>query len=782
MKPRPHLRLVKWFALMGTAFRIMLVALVLWDRPLCPAAEPLPLADAMHEQSALGSALTNQFAQPGGEASAAGSHAELNLAVALLIAAVLAVLRLPPLVLRRVRSCVPKLTGPDDLALSLLEEPSVLAFFESLKEGPAGPVAAAPSLAAQAQAPPSGPASDAAPDRLQEFYDSTPRRLAEFRTLVSESSQAPDATARQTKLLESFERASALRESAGLPEVLPIWQVVFALEGLLKRLSTKPAELSPSVVRTMGGALDLLERLCHQRMKPDLATEPPVRILAVDDDPISRCAMSLALAKVFNSPDLAPDGPTALSLVAGQTYDVIFLDVEMPGMDGFEVCTKIHETELNCNTPVVFVTRHSDFASRTKSTLSGGYSLLGKPFMVFEVTLKAITLVLEGRLGRGAAEPRTASNEDSNPTLGLRSAPAFRVPVPAVPTAWCASRQSPAGEEPAPQAGRHVQPPGELNTANSSLARGLSAPLPPSDDLAPTGHPTGNSSKSQCHIPEKACAPGLDKALSLEALAPLLELQHQLQAAQQDAKPAGHLEFLGDLYLAVHAVCFEAQHAALDAAFRLGSALESMLKKLLEHPKSWTPSNVQAAAAALDLFLDVCRTGANPDLAQPPVQLLVVDDDPVARRAISGTLQLAFGRPDSAESGEAALRLAREKPFDLIFLDVQMPGMDGFAACSRIHQTRCNHLTPVVFITGSDDPDSRAKAATSGGCGFVSKQVMASQLKLVALSFILRSRLGAQIPTLEAPAALTDSGSDPASPESAGREDPSLARALGAVN
>jgi CheY-like chemotaxis protein len=715
----------------------MLVALVWWGLPLCPAAEPLPLAEAMHEGSALGMALTNQFARPGGAAAADGSHVGLNLAVAFLIVALLAALRLPPPVLRRVRSWVSKLTGTDDLTVNLLEEPSFVAFFESLREGPAGLVAGAPSLATQAQVPTSAPAAAATPpDCLREFYDSTPRRLAEFRTLLSEVSRVPDESARQTKLLESFERASALRESAGLPEVLPIWQVFFALEGLLKRLSTKPADFSSSLVRTMAGALDLVEHLCRVRVKPDLVSEPPVRLLAVDDDPINRRALSLALAKLFDVPDLAPDGQTALSLAGGRKYDVIFLDVEMPGMDGYELCIKIHETELNRTTPVVFVTRHSDFASRAKSTLNGGYSHLGKPFLVFEVILKAITLVLQSRIGQGAAEPRIASNRGSAPAPGPKTSP----------------------------------------------ARGLSAPLLTSDDLAPAGDPARNSSDGQCDHPEKRCAPGLATGLSLEALAPLQELQQQLQVAQQDAEPAYHPEFLGDLYLAVHGVCTETQHAALDTAFRLGSALESMLKKLLEHPKSWTPSNVQAAAAALDLFLEVCRTGANPNLAQPPVQLLVVDDDPVARRAISGTLQLAFGRPDSTESGEAALRLAREKAFDLIFLDVRMPGMDGFDACCRIHQTRHNRLTPVVFVTGYDNLDSRAKAAASGGCGFVPKQVLASQLRLVALSFILRSRLGRQIPPLEAPASLAGHASDPASPESDGPEDPSLAGALGAVN
>ena len=753
---------------MRDTFRILLLALVLWGRPSYAAAEPMPLAEAMHERSALGRALTNQFARPGEEASSMGDHIALNLTAALLIAALLAALRLPPPLLQRVRSWVPKLTGPEDLAANLLDEPSVVAFFESLKEGPAGPVAGGVSLATDAQAPTSvpAPASNAAPDSLHEFYDAIPRRLAELRTLLSEISRAPDEAARQTKLLESFGRASALRESARLPEVLPIWQVVFALEGLLQRLSTKPADLSPSVARTMAGALDLLEQLCRQRVKPDLVTEPPVRILAVDDDPISRRAMSLALGKLFNTPDLAPDGPAALALVQRQEYDVIFLDVEMPGMDGYALCAKIHETELHRTTPVVFVTRHGDFAARTKSTLSGGYSLLGKPFLVFEVVLKAITLVLQGRLGNCTAEPRAASNAAS------------AAPAPSVTVAQRAPRRSATGEESDQQTSRQEERPGELNPVNAASPIELTPPLPASGDSALAGSPARKSSDSRCPPAEQPRARGSARCLSAATLAPLQEFHQQLQAAQPDAEPADHLEFLGDLYLAVHKLGSEAQHAALDAAVRLSSSLESMLKKMLERPKAWTPSNVQAAAAALDLLLDLCRTGANPDLAQPPVQLLVVDDDPVARRAITGTLQLAFGRPDSVENGEAALRLVREKPFDLIFLDVRMPGMDGFAACSRIHQTRRNHRTPVIFVTSYDDLDSRVKAAAAGGCGFVPKQVLASQLTLVALSFIVRSRLGRQIPILEAPVSTAGIGIERAPLEFAGPEPQPVASAL----
>ena len=173
----------------------------------------------------------------------------------MLIAALLAALRLPPPLVRRVRSWIPKLAGPDDLAANLLEEPSVVAFFEALKDGPAGPAAAWPPRLAAHE-----PRS--APDALREFYDSTPRRLAELRTLLSEVSRAPDEAARQTKLLESFEQASALRESAGLPEVLPIWQVALCAGGTAQAALDQARRPQPFRGADHGGRVGLAGATC----------------------------------------------------------------------------------------------------------------------------------------------------------------------------------------------------------------------------------------------------------------------------------------------------------------------------------------------------------------------------------------------------------------------------------------------------------------------------------------------------------------------------------------
>src|SRR5437899_2725138 len=119
--------------------------------------------------------------------------------------------------------------------------------------------------------------------------------------------------ARHKLLLELTHAVGNLKESAGgQPSLLPVWQLASALEGLLKQLSERAREVTSSALRTAGNALDLLEQVCVRGVRTDLVTEPAVRVLAVDDDVISRQAVSTALKKVFGAPDLAADGAAGL--------------------------------------------------------------------------------------------------------------------------------------------------------------------------------------------------------------------------------------------------------------------------------------------------------------------------------------------------------------------------------------------------------------------------------------------------------------------------------------
>src|SRR4030095_738548 len=101
------------------------------------------------------------------------------------------------------------------------------------------------------------------------------------------------------------------------------------------------------------------------------------------------------------------DPHAGLKLAEQTSFAVIFLDVQMPGMDGFELCTRIRALPTNKNAPGHFVmrliiSRHNtcamiyftsltNFRSRASSTRSVGNDLIAKPFMFIELSVKALT-------------------------------------------------------------------------------------------------------------------------------------------------------------------------------------------------------------------------------------------------------------------------------------------------------------------------------------------------------------------------------------------------------
>ena len=438
-------------------------------------------------------------------------------------------------------------------------------------------------------------------------------------------------------------------------------------------------------------------------------------------------------------------------MAAKQTYDVIFLDVQMPGIDGFEVCTKNHEKALNRETPVVFVTVQSDFDARAKATLCGGNDLIAKPFLVLEITVKALTLALGARLeNRGT----TLESADQPPKPALLRRPASSVIAP--PMARLPDRGLLVPEIREGKTERTARPPAQgLTGMDGWTERDSAVPLLTGANRLNLGRALDQDS-GQRDAPARVEVGRNDATDFYYALAParLKELRSQLHTARQATDTPVRQDRLGELSAAVHSMAALTQRAALNSTHRLCSALEGLLRKLHQRADYCTPSALGAAAAALDLLEELCRSRTEPDLAAPPIRILVVDDDVIARRALGMAVQVSFGRPESAANGQAALDLAGQKPFDVIFLDVCMPGMDGFTTCAKIHETAVNRQTPVVFVTGHSDLGSRSQAALSGGCGFIPKPALTSEITVTALTYTLRGRLS-QLPPARAPAAAT---------------------------
>ena len=126
------------------------------------------------------------------------------------------------------------------------------------------------------------------------------------------------------------------------------------------------------------------------------------RLLLVDDQPINIQALYALFAddyQVF----MATSGPQALSLCRDQQPDLLLLDVQMPGMDGYEVCRRLKADPELRDLPVVFVTAHSDAQAETHGLELGAVDFISKPFNPTVVRARVKThllLKLQGDLLR----------------------------------------------------------------------------------------------------------------------------------------------------------------------------------------------------------------------------------------------------------------------------------------------------------------------------------------------------------------------------------------------
>jgi PleD family two-component response regulator len=163
-------------------------------------------------------------------------------------------------------------------------------------------------------------------------------------------------------------------------------------------LDSPPKNLNSSTLRTVASAVDFLGLLFERGIPTGLQESPAPKVLVVDDEAISRRAVVYALEKAkLKSVDLE-DPAVAYDLLRESSFDLIILDVDMPGMNGFELCTKLRTLPAYNKTPVVFVTGLNDFESRANSTVSGGNDFIAKPFLFIELAVKALVYVLQGRL------------------------------------------------------------------------------------------------------------------------------------------------------------------------------------------------------------------------------------------------------------------------------------------------------------------------------------------------------------------------------------------------
>ncbi|WP_298018079.1 EAL domain-containing protein [uncultured Castellaniella sp.] len=210
--------------------------------------------------------------------------------------------------------------------------------------------------------------------------------------------------------MDGYEVLAALKQDAATADIPVIFvtalaEATDAARGLLMGAAdyvTKP--INPELFRAR--VRNQLELVRYRRMPsafdilPQAAEAPAATLLVVDDVPENVHELLAALRDEFRIL-VASDGARALEIVQGAAPpDLVLLDVQMPGMDGYEVCRRIKSSPAGRNMPVMFVTVADDTQDKLRGFALGAADYVTKPFDIEEVRARVRAHLELARLRR----------------------------------------------------------------------------------------------------------------------------------------------------------------------------------------------------------------------------------------------------------------------------------------------------------------------------------------------------------------------------------------------
>ncbi len=150
---------------------------------------------------------------------------------------------------------------------------------------------------------------------------------------------------------------------------------------LLERIVTEEHEYMPaSVFEDSNAPVESIE----------IKASSDIRVLVVDDSLPIRTQLKLALSDITKNVDFAEDGEQAMALLEENQYNIVFLDVVLPDVDGYKICKTIKRDPGKRKTPVVMLTSNSSPADRVKGKAAGCDTYIIKPVRreVFEEVVR----------------------------------------------------------------------------------------------------------------------------------------------------------------------------------------------------------------------------------------------------------------------------------------------------------------------------------------------------------------------------------------------------------
>ena len=153
---------------------------------------------------------------------------------------------------------------------------------------------------------------------------------------------------------------------------------------------------------------------------------------------------------------------------------------------------------------------------------------------------------------------------------------------------------------------------------------------------------------------------------------------------------------------------------------RVMKSIESAIKLLAQNKGDSADSNTEIAPQ---------EQASNVDTSEKKYHALVIDDSASIRKQLELELRDAGITSDFAESGEQAIEKVKDARFDLIFLDIIMPGMDGYETCKAIRKNAEFKKTPIIMLSGKSSPLDEVEGVIAGATCYLIKPVKSDMLQ-----------------------------------------------------
>lgn len=237
----------------------------------------------------------------------------------------------------------------------------------------------------------------------QLFLSSAPAKLSSVRDAATAFVQDLGSSMQLPLLGDLFRKVHSLTGNAAVAGCSAIAHFASTFEAFLQELQQKPKFINPSTTRAVGRAVGAVEALFRAAEAGDGGVSKDQAVLVVTGDVMSSQTIGMALEKADLTATIANDPTQALGLATSTSFAGVVMAVNLPGLSGFELCAQLQTQETFGRTPVLFISDLKDFEAHSNPEVVGENDIMGSPYLLIELTLRALTLAEESRARRYSA-------------------------------------------------------------------------------------------------------------------------------------------------------------------------------------------------------------------------------------------------------------------------------------------------------------------------------------------------------------------------------------------